>query len=342
MASASLEDVAARAQVSVSTASRALRGLPHVSVRTRERVARAARDLDYVVNRQASGLATGRTGCVGVVVPFLGKWFFSEVLAGLEEVFRAQGRDLLLYSLGDPGGRERFFTELPMRQRVDGVVVLCVPLTRAEVKAFTSLDIPTIVVQVKAGGLPGVRIDDVEGAKLAVRHLISLGHRRIGFITGNMTPLMHFTAPEDRRDGYRQALKERRLKWEPALEASGDFTVDGGAGAVAALMSLPHPPTAVFVESDEMAIGALQAVRRMGLRVPDDVSIIGFDDHEMAAVLDLTTIAQPVRRQGAMAAELLAEALEDRATRKPASLVAPTTLVVRGTTAPPAAASRRH
>lgn len=339
--SASLDDVAARAQVSASTASRALRGLPHVSIKTRERVARAARDLDYVVNRQASGLATGRTGCVGVVVPFLGKWFFSEVLAGLEAVFRAEGRDLVLYSLGDPSGRAKFFTGLPMRQRVDGVVVLCIPLTTTEVKALTSLDIPTVVVQVKTTSVPGVRIDDIEGAKVAVRHLINLGHRRIAFITGIQAPPMHFTAPEDRRDGYRQALKESRLKWEPALEASGDFTVDGGAAAMAALLSLQHPPTAVFVESDEMAIGALQAVRRMGLRVPADLSIVGFDDHEMAAVLDLTTVAQPVRQQGAMAAQLLIDALAGDVPRRPASLVVPTSLIVRGTTGPAAGATRR-
>ena len=337
MASASLEDVAARAQVSVSTASRALRGLPHVSLRTRERVAKAARDLDYVVNRQASGLATGRTGCVGVVVPFLGKWFISEVLAGLEEVFRADGLDLLLYSLGDPSGRERFFDDLPVRHRVDGVVVLCVPLSPREVKSLTALDIPTVLVQVKAAGVPAVRIDDTDGALLAVRHLINLGHRRIGFITGVEASPMHFTAQDDRRDGYRQALKERRLKWETALEVSGDFTVDGGSAAMAALLSLREPPTAVFVESDEMAIGALQAVRRMGLRVPGDVSIVGFDDHEMAGILDLTTVAQPVRRQGTMAAQLLVEALERRGTRKPTTLTAPTTLVVRGTTGPPSA-----
>jgi LacI family repressor for deo operon, udp, cdd, tsx, nupC, and nupG len=339
--SASLEDVAARANVSPSTVSRALRGLPNVSARTRERVARAARDLDYVVNRQASGLATGRTGCVGVVVPFLGKWFFSEVLAGLDEVFRDAGRDLVLYSLGDAAGRDRFFVDLPMRQRVDGVVVLTVPLTAVETKALTSLAMPTVVVQVKATNLPGVRINDVDGASMAVRHLINLGHRRIGFITGFQAPPMHFTAPEDRRDGYRAALKERRLKWEPALEASGDFTVAGGASAMAALMSLPQPPTGVFVESDEMAIGALQAVRRMGLHVPADVSIVGFDDHEMAGVMDMTTVAQPVREQGSIAARMLIDILEGDSPRRPASVVVPTSLIVRGTTGPaPSRAAR--
>jgi LacI family repressor for deo operon, udp, cdd, tsx, nupC, and nupG len=331
--SASLEDVAARARVSTATVSRALRGLPNVAVSTRERVEKAARDLDYVANRQASGLATGRTGSIAVVVPFLGQWFFSEVLAGLEETIRARDRDLLLYSLGDNVGRERFFRTMPVRQRVDGVIVLSVPVTDHESESLASLNMPAVLIGAYAPGHSTVRIDDVEGGRVAVRHLTGLGHRRIGFIAGLEPRPMDFTASADRRAGYLAALEERGIPYDPQLEVSGDFTPAGGSSAMAALLGLPDPPTAVFVESDEMAMGALDACKRMGVSVPRDVSIVGFDDHELSELMGITTVAQPVHDLGSMAADLLIDILDGRqdATRK---ITVPIKLVVRGTTGP--------
>jgi LacI family repressor for deo operon, udp, cdd, tsx, nupC, and nupG len=330
---ASLEDVAARARVSTATVSRALRGLPNVADTTRQRVEKAARDLDYVANRQASGLATGRTGSIGVVVPFLGKWFFSEVLAGLEGTIRDRSRDLLLYSLGDNAGRERFFRTLPLRQRVDGVVVLSVPVTDEESEALGSLNIPAVLVGAYAPGQSTVRIDDVEGGRVAVRHLTGLGHRRIGFITGVQPRPMDFTASADRRSGYLAALHERGIPHDPQLEVTGDFTVAGGSSAMAALLGLPEPPTAVFFESDEMAMGGLDACKRMGVSVPGDVSIVGFDDHELSELMGITTVAQPVRDLGSMAGDLLIDVLDGRqdGARK---MTVPIKLVVRATTGP--------
>ncbi len=330
---ASLEDVAARARVSTATVSRALRGLPNVADDTRQRVEKAARDLDYVANRQASGLATGRTGSIGVVVPFLGKWFFSEALAGLEGAIRSDERDLLLYSLGNNVGRERFFRTLPLRQRVDGVVVLSVPVTDEESESLGSLHVPAVIVGAYAPGHSTVRIDDVEGGRVAVRHLTGLGHRRIGFITGLQPRPMDFTVSADRRSGYISALEERGISYDPQLEVTGLFTVAGGSSAMAALLGLPEPPTAVFVESDEMAMGALDACKRMGVSVPDDVSIIGYDDHELSGLMGITTVAQPVRDLGSMAADMLIDILDGRqdTTRK---ITVPIKLVVRGTTGP--------
>jgi LacI family transcriptional regulator, repressor for deo operon, udp, cdd, tsx, nupC, and nupG len=330
---ANLEDVAARARVSTATVSRALRGLPNVSDGTRERVRQAARDLDYVANRHASGLATGLTGSIGVVVPFLGTWFFSEALTGLEMALREAGRDLLLYSLGDASGRSRFFQGLPLRNRVDGVVVLTVPVIDDEAAAIESLAMPAVLLGAESPGLSTVRIDDVEGGRVAVSHLLNLGHRRIGFITGDESPTMHFTPQADRRVGYLAALSERGIPYDPQLEVQGNFSVEGGSAAMTVLLSLADPPTAVFTESDEMAMGALRTIRRMGLSVPQDISIVGFDDHALAELMDITTVAQPVRGLGVMAAEMLIDMLEGRQA-DPRQITVPIQLVVRGTTGP--------
>jgi LacI family transcriptional regulator, repressor for deo operon, udp, cdd, tsx, nupC, and nupG len=178
-----------------------------------------------------------------------------------------------------------------------------------------------------------VRIDDVEGGRVAVRHLTGLGHRRIGFIAGLQPRPMDFTASADRRSGYLAALEERGIPYDPQLEVSGDFTPAGGSSAMAALLGLPDPPSAVFVESDEMAMGALDACKRMGVSVPRDVSVVGFDDHELSELMGITTVAQPVRDLGSMAADLLVDILDGRqdATRK---ITVPIKLVVRGTTGP--------
>ena len=312
-----IDEVAARAGVSTATVSRALRGLPNVSERTRARVERAAAELGYVVSPHASRLASGRTGTVGVVVPYVTRWFFAQVVTGAEAVLREAGLDLLLYNLGDELGRERFFDTVPLRRRVDAVLVLCLPLTARDTAVLQTLNLPVAIVGAMVDGFASVLIDDARGAKAAVQHLLNLGHRRIGLISGNAAgndPLgeepMHFTTPVQRRLGYREALERAGVTVDPALEAPGQFTVEGGAQAMADLLCLPSPPTAVFAESDEMAMGALRTLRRAGLRVPEDMSIIGFDGHDMADLFDLTTIVQPVVRQGEIAARLLLDILD--------------------------------
>jgi DNA-binding LacI/PurR family transcriptional regulator len=332
----SIEDVARRAGVSIATVSRSLRGLPDVAPRTRERVIAAARELDYVASPYAARLASGRTDAVGVVVPHVTRWFFAQAIAGAEQVLREGGYDLLLYNLGDQAGRERFFGRMPIRKRVDCVLVLCLPLTDAEIGSLRSLHAPVAVIGATVPGFASVRIDDVAGARTAVEHLVGLGHRRVALICGLADEPMHFTAPVDRRRGYRQALEAAGVPVDPALDVPGDFTVAGGRAAMERLLALDDPPTAVFAESDEMAFGALRALRAAG-RVPGrDVSVVGFDGHETAELLDLTTVAQPVGQQGELAARALLRALAPKA-QPPAAEVVPTRLVVRGSTGPPPA-----
>jgi DNA-binding LacI/PurR family transcriptional regulator len=190
-------------------------------------------------------------------------------------------------------------------------------------------------------GVSSVRIDDAAGARAATNHLINLGHERIAMIGGGVSAVEPnpFTTPEDRADGYRQALADAGLARVPEYAVDGQYTSLGGAQAMSELLSLPQPPTAVFAQSDRMAVGAMQAVRWAGLSCPDDVSIVGFDDHEVAAPLDLTTIAQPMPEQGAIAARQVLDVL---AGKPPAEVLLPTHLVMRATTSPPGGGRRRR
>ncbi|MHB1613879.1 MAG: LacI family DNA-binding transcriptional regulator [Actinomycetes bacterium] len=331
----SITDVARRAGVSIATVSRSLRGLPNVSPVTRTRVLRAAAELDYVVSPAASRLASRRTGTIGVVVPFARRWFFSQVLGAVAAVLREAGMDLLLYDLADRVGREEFFDRLPLRRRVDGVLVISLGLTSAEAKVLRELGVPAAIVGVRTPWLPCVRIDDVEGSAKAVRHLVNLGHQRIGMLSSGLEDPTRSGTPTDRRTGYRKALREAGLAHDPTLEHLGAWGPDGGAEAMADLLALPDPPTAVFAESDEMAVGAMRTLRRAGLRVPDDVSVVGFDDHEIAGLVDLTTVRQPVAEQGEHAAILLLDAVANGPSEVPSEIVLPTRLIVRSSSTPP-------
>jgi LacI family transcriptional regulator, repressor for deo operon, udp, cdd, tsx, nupC, and nupG len=330
--SADIEDVAARAGVSTATVSRALRGLPKVSAATRQRVLTAARDLDYVVSASASRLASGRTSTVAVVSPSISRWYFGQVISGAEIVLNEAGFDLLLYAVGSPERRQRFFSELPLRGRVDAVMIVTVPLHDDEAASLAVLRMPLSSVGVAIPGFSSVCIDDIAGASSAVNHLLALGHRRIAMIAGEPGQA-HFTAPAFRRTGYIAALGAAGIEPEGGVDIDGEYTVDGGERAMATLLACPDLPTAVFAQSDEMAIGALRAIRKVGLRCPQDISVVGFDDHEMAALFDLTTVAQPVQEQGARAARQLLGALSGAG--PPSCEELPTHLVVRGTTCPP-------
>jgi LacI family repressor for deo operon, udp, cdd, tsx, nupC, and nupG len=328
---ASIEDVARRAGVSIATVSRALRGLPDVATSTRERVLEAAADLHYIASPFAARLASGRTATVGVVVPFVNRWFFAEVIDTVETALRKAGFDLLLYNLGDEDGRTRFFDVMPMRKRVDAVLVASLVLADQEIKALASLDCPLGLLGLAHAGFLSTRIDDAASARTAVNHLLALGHRDVALIGGDTDDPMRFTPPLHRQDGYRDALTSAGIEPDPAMSQLGYFTVQGGMDACERLLDLTPRPTAIFAESDEMAFGAMRTLRRRKLRVPDDVAVIGFDDHANAELLDLSTIRQPVAEQALDVSTRLLAAI---AAPRPIidDVILPTELIVRGST----------
>jgi LacI family repressor for deo operon, udp, cdd, tsx, nupC, and nupG len=334
----SITDVARLAGVSASTVSRSLRGNPHVSAETRARVLQVAAELAYVPSPAASRLASGRTGTVGVIVPFSTRWFFSEVVIGAERALREAGYDLLLYNIGETESRAQFFATMPLARRVDAVLVVAASLEEPERAALDALGVPVSVVGGRQRGHPGVGIDDEAGAATAVRHLILLGHTDIAMVSGDPDDPIGRATTVARRAGFQRALSEAGLP--VGRISSAPWGVTGGMQAIEEMLTWRRLPTAVFAESDEMALGALQMLRRAGLAVPGRLSLIGFDDHEMAPVGDLTTIAQPVHAQGDRAARILLGALAEpvKVSAEDVYVLLPTRLIVRGTTAPPPAA----
>jgi DNA-binding LacI/PurR family transcriptional regulator len=194
-----------------------------------------------------------------------------------------------------------------------------------------SLGIPIALVGMHHENCSSVAIDDVLAARTATQHLVNLGHRELALISGSPKDPFDFSVPQDRRKGFIQVLAENGLAWEPSREVFGEFTMQGAERAIDELLARPKPPSAIFAQSDEMAIGAMRAIRRHGLRVPEDISIIGFDGHEMSEFFDLTTIEQPVMRMGEMAAWSIMEKLKNPGSDFH-SLTLPTTLVVRNST----------
>lgn len=331
----SIKDVARDVEMSTATVSRALRGLQGVSEQTRERVMESALRLGYVPSPSAAGLASGQTRTVAVIVPMVTRWFFAAVVQGAEEVLREHGYDLLLYNLGgDATARHRVFATSLLTKRVDAVLVLSLKPSEEELDRLARLGRPVTIVGADMPGWATVRIDDREAATLATEHLIDLGHRRIAYIGGATEGVLDFTAPTARLAGYRCTLQEAGLEAPVELLQDGEFTIAGGERATRALLALPEPPTAIFAASDEMAMGVLRAARALGVRVPEDLSVVGLDDHELADYFELTTVAQPVHEQGRVAAAQVLAALRDDDWR-PTQVILPTRLVVRRTTAPP-------
>jgi LacI family repressor for deo operon, udp, cdd, tsx, nupC, and nupG len=332
-----IKDVAREVGVSTATVSRALRGLPRVSPDTRERVLEVATRMGYVASPHASSLAGGQTHAVGVVVPTVTRWFFGSVVHGAEELLREEGYDLLLYTVtGEPAARQRLFNSYLLSKRVDAVMVLALRPTPDEIASLDRTGSPTVVVGGSVPGWSSVRIDDVEAAATAVRHLVELGHTKIAHLGGVPDPEhagLDFSTPGERLRGYRMTMEAAGLKIEPGWEVTGDFTAHGGLTACRQLLASGVLPTAIFAGSDEMAIGASHAVREAGLRVPDDISIIGIDNHELSEYFDLSTIAQPAPELGRLGARMLLDALGSPTPPTPVETIVPTQLIVRGTTA---------
>ena len=331
-----IEDVATGAKVSTATVSRALRGLPGVSAHTRERVRAVAADMGYTPSHSASALASGRTGSVGVVMPHISRWFFSTLLEAGERSLRQANFDALVYSLPDAHGPIRVFDPNVLRSKVDAVAVLSLLFDDTEVAALNSLNVPAVFVSVRQPGYPHVGIDDRHAARQACTYLISLGHRCIGYIatpTRNQVAIPEAVPTTLRMQGWRQALQEHGLDAQDALMTVTD-TMRPGSGYEAAnvLLDRCDDMTAILASSDEVAMGAIHAVRSRGLTVGRDISVIGIDGHDLDDAFGLSTVAQPVQQEGACAAKLLLERIAHR--RSAGSVIYPTCLVERESTGP--------
>lgn len=327
-----IAEVARLAGVSKSTASRALGGTGYVSEETRQRVHQAAASIGYVPSTSAVSLATGRTQNIGVVMPYVNRWFFAEVLEGIQQVLLAQGLDLTLYD-AKPGteGRNRIFEDFLARKRFDGLIAVGLEPDHQELDRLVAIGRPIVSVVGSSNVTTVVEIDDDHVARRATEHLIALGHRDIAFIGGGLST--HWAQVDRRRlDGYLNAMKTAGLS-DHVRHIYSDVTLPGGyASAVDALGEARGRPTAIVATCDEVAIGAIIAAGRLGVQVPSDLSVIGIDDHEFADMFALTTLRQTPREQGRVAVQLLLEHLDDP-TQPPKTVRMTSQLVVRNSTA---------
>lgn len=330
----SIDEVAKLAGVSTATVSRALSGRGHVSPVSRERVRTAAETLGYVVSSRASSLASGRTRNIGVIVPFLDRWFFSTVLSGVSSALMRAGYDITLYNItADADVRREVFATFLRRQRVDAVIAVSIELDDAETQLLLDLGLPVIAIGGPNPRLRTLTVDDTAVARLATEHLLGLGHRDIAHIGANPEFDLDFHIPTQRRLGFEEALADAGMPVNPAFLEPADFTVDGGFRAAKQLLGRPGPrPTAIFAASDEMAIGAILAARDLGFRVPQDLSIIGIDGHELGEFFQLSTVDQFPIAQGERAAQAVLAQLDEEPELSPSSEL-PFELIVRGTTA---------
>lgn len=322
------------AGVSTATVSRALRGLPNVSEETRDRVKAAAAMIGYVPSPSAASLASGRTRSIGVLTPWVSRWFFANVLEGAERELRARGYDALLYTFKvERLGRRPVDVEV-LRRRVDGILVIGLPLGTYEAESLLALRLPVVFVGSGVEGLPTVRVDDYGIGCTAVEHLLSLGHRRIGHVTGLPDLLSAWSPPVGRRRGWQDTMTRAGHTVPPEWMVNGYFDIEGGRESTTTLLQQAPEVTAVFAASDEMAMGALLAARDAGLRVPEDLSVMGVDGHEAGELLGLTTIAQPAAEQGGAAARILLDLIAGGDVPDVEATTFPTELVVRSSTGP--------
>ncbi|TFC82902.1 LacI family transcriptional regulator [Cryobacterium sinapicolor] len=337
-----IADVARLAGVAKATASRALSGRGYVSEQTRIKVIAAAREIGYVASPNAASLVTGRTKSIGVIIPFISRWYFSEVLESMEQALLDEGYDMTLYNLPTPSPeRERVFDYFLARKRFDGVISVGVALSDDEVTLLHRLGRPLVGIGGPIRGVDTIAIDDVAAARLATEHLLSLGHTDIVHIGGSKEDEMDFQVHSNRLTGFYSAMRDAGLSSSSSSSGSFyacEFTMPGGYGVGLAVFGDPRTrPTAVFAASDEIAIGLIVAARELGIQVPADLSVIGIDGHPYAAMFRLTTLEQHPRTQGRLAVQALLAELENPTPRGDEDHLTrlPTNLVIRSSTSGP-------
>ena len=333
----SIDDVAHASGVSIATVSRALRGLPNVSEATRQRIQGIADELGYVASSSASGLASGRTLAMGVVAPSVSRWFYTTVIEGIDSALRDANYDMILYNLASRGGdRERVFHRSILRKRTDALIAVGMDFTAAEREQLLSLGHPTIMIGGPVRGIRHIGIEERGVAQEATEYLINLGHRDIAHIGGDDDEGLNRQVPLGRRRGFLDAMKAAGIPTRDDWMMSGGFSLQVSRAVINELLDRPGPrPTAIFANSDEMAIGAMLAAMDHGISIPAELSVIGIDNHDLSESFGLTTMAQDPYEQGSLGARILLDDLTGGPLSRKTSVRATARLLRRRSTAPP-------
>jgi LacI family transcriptional regulator len=325
---ATVKDVSQAAGVSTATVSRVLAGFEEVSDETRQRVLEAAKALNYQPNRNARNLRMNTTSKIGVIISDIQNPFFGSVVRGIEKVTIKDDFTLILGNSDEDPEREKKLIAMLLEEGVAGIILVPTNADTESYRPFFSSGTPFVVIdrQLPFPDLDMVLVNGAAGAEMAMDHLVSLGHRRIGYVGG----MKHLSVMHERQQGYLAALQKHKLPFVEEYLRQGNNRQDGGHEAVCELLSLPEPPTAILIANNLMTLGGLQAIHESGLAIPEQVSLVGFDDMDWAASLrpPLTCVAQPAYEMGETAAVILLERI--RQPEQPhQTLVLDTHLIVR-------------
>jgi LacI family transcriptional regulator len=316
-----------------------MNNVPRVASRTRERVLAAIKALDYEPNTLARGLVTRRTNTIGVVVYDIANPYYGQLVRGMEDAAFSRGYDLIIGNSDADALKDISYLRVFHRRRVDGILATIADSSRDDLGAWTRASCPVVFLDKFFGSdnCSYVTVNNRQAASQAVDHLLQIGHRRVGILTASTTA-SH--SVKERFAGYRDSLSARGIAFEPALLGRCERqSEDGGYAAARELLGSRQRPTAIFCINDAIAIGAMRAIYQAGLEIPRDISVVGFDDVPIAALLrvPLTTVAQPIQKMGAAAVELLTERIAGGPSLPHRQVVLEAHLVVRESTAPPRA-----
>lgn len=308
-------DLAREAGVGIGTVSRCLNNHPSVSTKTREKVLSLAKRLNYQPHAHAQRLASRKANTVSTIIPFFTNYFFIEVLQGVQDKASESGIDLILYGVNNPAQAEYYLRRSLHGGRVDGVLYFSMQFPESFVQKFQQMNLPVVMVDSFHEKFDSMLVKNHEGAMQATRHLLSLGHRSIGMINASLE-----TRPaKERLAGYKAALEDAEIPFDMdrvVISANGKqdgFNREAGYDSMREIVRRGFGRghvTAVFIASDVQAIGALQAARELGVRVPEDIAIVGFDDIELAQHAQLTTVRQPMHQMGTIALQMLQERMK--------------------------------
>ncbi|MCA9936758.1 MAG: LacI family DNA-binding transcriptional regulator [Ardenticatenaceae bacterium] len=331
--SVTIRDVAKHAGVGVGTVSRVLNNNPSVSDLTRQKVLSVIDSLNFSPSQAARRLSRGKTMAVGVVVPFFTNPSVVKRLQGVISVIATSQYDLVLFDVENAEDRDGLLKNIIQREIVDGLLIISLKPSENDVTEIVEANVPTVIVDAEHPGFSRVIVDNVAGARQATEHLIQLGHHQIAYLNDDPTNPFNNAPTHDRYQGYLQALEGAGIPVRAGYYRQGTLDRESARHLTRELLQLPDPPTALFVYSDTQAIGVLEAARDLGLNVPEDFSVIGYDDIEAAKLLHLTTIRQSLYESGVIGGQLLLEQMLEPSL-EPDEVVLETELIVRGTTAP--------
>jgi len=323
-------DVAKRAGVSITTVSRILNAPDKVHSETRQKVLTAIDALGFVPKAEARARAMQRTGRIGVISPFFTAPSFMQRLRGIAETLSPENYELVVYTVDSTDHLQGYLSSLPLTGNLDGLIILSLPVGESEVRRLIEHSLPTVLLEYPHPKMNCVEIDDVEGGRMAVDYLVGKGHRRIAFLGDTDLPEYAIHPVSLRLRGFRQALKESRLKLPDAFVRLAPYSQDQTRQVAKELLNLPDPPTAIFAATDFQALGVLKAARQLRFNVPEQLAVIGFDDLDMAEYADLTTISQHLDESGRLAVEILLAQIESPS-RPPRHVKLPLTLIERQT-----------